>query len=123
MAPVWEELARRHVLIASADGVIPIRFEEIGSWWSGDAQIDVVGVNRSERRVLFGEAKWRREPMTEGALETLIDRGNRWLGGDTGWDVHYAFFARSFGRLKESVGQEPGFSFFTPDDLLRDHPQ
>ena len=43
-------------LVASADRVIPFHFEEIGSWWSGDAQIDVVGVNRAERRVLFGEA-------------------------------------------------------------------
>jgi len=106
------------VLVASADRVIPFHFEEIGSWWSGDAQIDVVGVNRAERRVLFGEAKWTREPMTEGVLEKLIDRGNRWLGGDTGWDVHYALFAREFGQVRESTGQEPGFYFFRPEDVL-----
>jgi AAA+ ATPase superfamily predicted ATPase len=119
VAPIWEEVARHHVLVASADRVIPFHFEEIGSWWSGDAQIDVVGVNRAERRVLFGEAKWTREPMTESVLEKLIDRGNRWLGGDTGWDVHYALFAREFGQVRESAGQEPGFYFFRPEDVLR----
>jgi AAA+ ATPase superfamily predicted ATPase len=119
VAPIWEEIARHHVLVASADRVIPFQFEEIGSWWSGDAQIDVVGVNRMERRVLFGEAKWTREPMTEGVLERLIDRGNRWLGGDSGWDVHYALFAREFGQVRESAGQEPGFYFFTPADILK----
>lgn len=118
VAPVWEEVARQHLLVASADGRIPIRFEEIGSWWSGEAQIDVVGVNRVERRVLFGEAKWTREPMAEGALDTLIDRGTSWLGGDTGWDVHYALFAREFGQVRERAGQEPGFHFFTPADIL-----
>lgn len=119
VAPVWEEVARQHLLVASADRTIPFHFEEIGSWWSGDAQIDVVGVNRAERRVLFGEAKWTREPMTEKVLETLIDRGNRWLGGDTGWDVYYAFFAREFGQVRATAGQEPGFYFFTPAEILQ----
>ena len=118
VAPVWEDVARRHLLVASAAGAIPIRFEEIGSWWSSTAQIDVVGVNRAERRVLFGEAKWTRELLTESILDTLIDRGNRWLDGDTGWDVHYALFAREFGAVREQAGQEPGLYFFTPADIL-----
>ena len=57
--------------------------------------------------------------MTERVVETLIDRGNRWLGGDTGWDVHYALFAREFGQVRESAGREPGFYFFTPADILQ----
>ena len=121
VAPIWEEGARHHALVASADGVIPFHFEEIGSWWTGDAQIDIVGVNRSEHRVLFGEAKWAREPMTEGVLEKLIDRGNRWLGGDSGRAVHYALYAREFGQVRESAGQEPGFYFFRPEDITRPH--
>lgn len=121
VAPIWEEVARRHLLIASAEAIIPFHFEQIGSWWSKQAQIDVVGVNRTERRVLFGEAKWTREPLTESVLDSLVDRGNRWLGGDTGWDVHYALFARAFGRMRERVEQEPGFYFFTPADILKDH--
>lgn len=119
VAPVWEEIARQHVLVASADGTIPIRFDEIGSWWSGDAQIDVVGINRVERRVLLAEAKWTREPATEQTLERLIDRGNRWLGGDRGWDVHYALFALEYGQFRESASQEPGFYFFKPADILQ----
>jgi hypothetical protein len=27
-------------------------------------------------QVLFGEAKWTREPLTESVLDTLIDRSN-----------------------------------------------
>lgn len=69
--------------------------------------------------MLFGEAKWTREPVTESVLDKLIDRGNRWLGGDTGWDVHYALFAREFGQARAMAGQEPGFYFFRPDDALQ----
>jgi len=118
VAPVWEEVARRHLLVASADGIIPIRFEEIGSWWSAKAQIDVVGINRAERRVCFGEAKWTRAPVTEGDLDALIDKSIHWLGGDTGWEVHYTLFARDFGRVREQAAADPGIHFFTPADIL-----
>ena len=43
--------------------------------------------------------------------------GARWPGGDTGWDVHYALFAREFSQVTETAGQEPGFYFFTPEDV------
>ncbi|MDQ1300834.1 MAG: hypothetical protein QG637_754 [Chloroflexota bacterium] len=39
VALTWEAVARHHLLVASADRVIPFHFEGIGSWWSGDAQI------------------------------------------------------------------------------------
>ncbi|TEU15977.1 MAG: hypothetical protein E3J21_11740 [Anaerolineales bacterium] len=89
--------------------------------------MDVVGLNRRERRVLFGEAKWTREPLTESVLDTLIDRSNRWLGGDTSWDVHYALFGRGFGQacgersrtVRERAGQEPGVYLFSPADILK----
>ncbi len=53
-------------------------------------------------------------------MDALIDRGTRWLAGDTGWDVHYALFAREFGQVRERVGQEPGFYLFTPVDMLKE---
>lgn len=118
VAPVWEEVARRHLLVASAEGLIPIHFEEIGSWWSTQAQIDVVGVNRTERRVCFGEVKWTRTPVTESTLDALIDKSIRWLDGDTGWDVHYALFARDFGQVRERAAGDPETHFFTPADIL-----
>lgn len=56
----------------------------------------------------------------EQLVETYaVLRGNRWLGGDTGWDVHYALFAREFGQVRESAGKEPGFYFFQPEDVLQ----
>ena len=60
VAPVWETVAaagtfwRRPV-----EGQIPFPVQEVGSWWARGAQIDVVGVNRTEHRVVFGEARWR----------------------------------------------------------------
>lgn len=118
VAPVWEELARAHLYTATAQGQIPVQIEEVGSWWSRQAQIDIVAVNRAERRVILGEAKWQRATVTQADLEKLVNRGLRWLEGDTYWDVHYVFFAREFGRVSESAAADPRVHLYTPEDVV-----
>lgn len=104
VAPVWESIARQHLLRAWGQRQLPFSVQEIGSWWARGAQIDLVAVNRTERRVVFGEARWRATPVTTADLNDLIEKGLLWLRGDTArWDVHYAFFARSLGQV-----QSPG---------------
>ncbi len=119
VAPVWEEIARTHLYVATAQGEIPVRIEESGSWWSRDAQIDLVAVNRTERRVILGEAKWQRANVTQVDLDRLVNRGLRWLSGDMYWDVHYALFAREFGRVSDSVSSDPHVHLYTPKDVMR----
>ncbi len=118
VAPVWEEIARSHLYRATAQGEIPVQIEEVGSWWSREAQIDVVAVNRAERRVIFGEAKWQRATVTEDDLARLVNRGLRWLDGDPYWDVHYAFFAREFGRVAETATADSRVHLYTPEEVV-----
>ncbi|HEX9732823.1 MAG TPA: DUF234 domain-containing protein [Thermoanaerobaculia bacterium] len=92
---VWEELARRHVLELAASRTLPFWPEEIGSWWSGDAQIDVVAVQSSRRCALVGEARWRREKMGVADLDALKANARTWLGKERGWELWYALFSRS----------------------------
>jgi hypothetical protein len=33
--------------------------------------------------------------------------------------VHYALYGREFGPVREVAGQEPGFYFFGPEELVR----
>jgi len=118
VAPVWEALARQHLLVASGRGQIPFPVQEVGSWWARGAQVDVVGVNRADHRVVFGEARWRSTPVTIADLHALMEKGLLWLKGDTArWDVHYAFFARNVGQVEEAGLGEENVHLFTPEDV------
>jgi uncharacterized protein len=115
VAPVWETLARQHLLHASGQGTIPFSVQEIGSWWSRQAQIDVVGVNRGTHQVIFGEARWRTTAVTPNDVETLMEKSLHWLHGDsTRWDVYYAFFAKA---ISDSVADDETVLVFTPADI------
>lgn len=118
VAPVWEALARQHLLAASGRGQIPFPVQEVGSWWARGAQVDVIGVNRADHRVVFGEARWRSTSVTTADLHALMEKGLLWLKGDTArWDVHYAFFARTVGQVEEGGLDEETIHLFTPDDV------
>ncbi|MBX7236417.1 MAG: ATP-binding protein [Caldilineales bacterium] len=118
VAPVWESLARQHLLTASGRGQIPFSVQEVGSWWARGAQVDLVGVNRADHRVVFGEARWRSTPVTTADLKALMEKGLLWLRGDTArWDVHYAFFARNLGQIETAGMDEENIHLFTPEDV------
>lgn len=118
VAPVWEALARQHLLTASGRGQIPFPVQEVGSWWTRGAQVDVIGVNRADHRVIFGEARWRNTPVTTADLHALMEKGLLWLKGDTArWDVQYAFFARNVGQVAGAGLGEENIHVFTPEDV------
>ncbi|MBV7332835.1 DUF234 domain-containing protein [Chloroflexi bacterium TSY] len=118
VAPIWETIARQHLLAATGSGQIPFSVQEIGSWWTRDAQIDVVGVNRQNHQVLFGEARWRSTNVTRKDLEILTEKGLLWLKGDTArWDVHHAFFAKSIGQIQIDELDQETVHLFTPEDV------
>jgi uncharacterized protein len=118
VAPVWESIARQHLLLASGQGRIPFAVQEIGSWWTRDAQIDVVGVNRQTRQVIFGEVRWRTTDVINKDIETLVEKGLLWLQGDTArWEAHYAFFAKSFGQVQVDALDPDELHLFIPDDI------
>jgi len=119
VAPVWERIARWHLLrSAGQEGLPPVA--EIGSWWSRQVQIDVVGVDRHSRSVMFGEARWRQESFTQRDLERLMERGRHWLqGSDAHWDVHYAVYARNLAPgLVALAEQERNVHLFAPADVV-----
>ncbi len=115
VAPIWETVARQHLLVASGQGQIPFSVQEVGSWWVRNAQVDVVGVNRQTRQVLFGEVRWRSTAVTQKDIDVLIEKSLLWLHGDTArWEVHYAFFAKAF--AERYAGDDPIYCFL-PEDV------
>ena len=116
VAPVWERIAREHLYLVGAQRGLPFTLDEVGSWWSQGTQIDIVGVNRAQRRVVIGEARWRREPFGESDLKALMARANRWSGGDPSWEITYAVFARNLGDgVREIAADEEEVLAFTPE--------
>jgi hypothetical protein len=89
----FEELCRDWVAVQADTGALPFLPERIGSFWSQEAQVDVVAVNWRTKDILLGECKWGTDAVGRSVIRALAAKTGKVLPGDR-WNVHYVFFAR-----------------------------
>jgi uncharacterized protein len=90
----FEELCRDWVNIAAEMGEGPFLPERTGSFWSSQAQVDVLAINWRTKEILLGECKWGQKAVDQEVIQTLVDKTGKVLPSKDVWRVHYAFFAR-----------------------------
>jgi len=91
----FEELCREWINIKVDLDEFPFLPEQVGSYWSRRAQVDVVALNWSSKDILLGECKWGRQAQGRKVVETLIDKANEVVPKEGRWRVHYATFTRN----------------------------
>ncbi len=99
----WEELCQEWLLRTSASAAdssageprLPFLPDQVGSAWTRRAQVDVVGINSSERTLYLGECKWGGQPSSRPALRDLVERTAEIVPAQGRWRVYYLGFARA----------------------------
>ncbi len=91
----FEELCREWINIKVDLDEFPFLPERTGSFWSRQAQVDVVALNWRSKDILLGECKWGQQTQGRKVVDTLIDKTNKVIpkGGD--WTVRYVYFTRN----------------------------
>ncbi len=119
-ANTFEELCREWVSVRGDAGQLPLVPERVGSYWSKEAQVDVVAVDWSEKQIMLGEVKWSRDPVARSVVGGLVAKTGRVVpAGD--WTVHYAFFARAgFTDAARAAADEVGAVLVDLELLDRD---
>lgn len=70
----------------------------IGTWWHKDAEIDIVGLDPENKKILFGECKWSDKVDAKRIYNRLKDKqiNVEWNVGDR--KEEYIIFAKSFSK-------------------------
>ncbi len=69
----------------------PFEIERVGRWWNNAEEIDIVAIG--DQDILFGECKWRNQPISPNVLHDLKRKSA--LIDPAGRRPHYALFSRS----------------------------
>ena len=96
-------------------------YADVGRWWYGEDEIDIVGLDSNDDRILLAECKWTSEPVGYGLVESLREKANRVRWGPDTRDEEFALFSkRGFvDGLDEDLGDSWSlFSLEGLDDLL-----
>jgi uncharacterized protein len=91
----WQELCREWLLRASACGNIPLSIEEVGSEWSRNYTIHVVGISDKDGHAILGDCYWQNEPVALDVVEELIKKTAYVVPRDGRWSVYYVLFSAS----------------------------
>ncbi len=104
----WEEFCREWLLRASGANRLPFLPDQVGSAWTNQAQMDVVGINLMEKTILLGECKWDRHLIGREVLEGLVGKTGEIVPKEGKWTVYYMGFAR-MGWTEEAREYAPSF--------------
>lgn len=104
----WQELCRNWVLMASAQGEVPVPVEEVGSEWAKNFVIDVVGISEAESSMVLGDCFWNGRPAGVAALEELVKKTATIVPkDDRKWSVHYVgFSAHGWSKEAEAMARQ-----------------
>jgi AAA+ ATPase superfamily predicted ATPase len=91
----WEELCREWTLRAGARGELDSMSDQVGSAWTREAQVDVVGINTMEKTIVLGECKWQTAAIGRRVLRDLVDKTEHIVPKHGQWQVSYLGFARA----------------------------
>lgn len=90
----FEELCREWIDARAEVDNFPFLPERVGSFWSKEAQVDVLAINWRTKDILLGECKWQKQTVGRQVIQTLFDKTEKVLPQNAEWSVHYAFFSR-----------------------------
>jgi len=83
-------------------------YSEVGRWWYGEDEIDIVGLAPGEDRILLGECKWTTESVGHGLASQLREKADRVRWGPDSREEEFALFSKSgfVDGLADDLGDE-----------------
>ena len=71
------------------------RYSEVGRWWYGEDEIDIVGLAPDEDRILLAECKWTTDPVGHSLASQLHNKAEHVRWGPATRDEEFALFSKS----------------------------
>lgn len=73
---VYEDVCREEMWKLNEQGKLNMTFDKLGRWWSGNQEIDIVGIDSNGNDIIFGECKFYKEGklMNEKVFYDLLEK-------------------------------------------------
>jgi AAA+ ATPase superfamily predicted ATPase len=105
VATTFEDVCQEAVWAAIRGDQLEL-YSDVGRWWYGEDEIDIVGLAPDADRILFAECKWTSEPVGPALVSQLREKAERVRWGPDTRDEEFALFSKSgfVDGLAEDVG-------------------
>ena len=108
---VYEDICRQKIWNLAADGKLEYQYNKIGRWWDNSSEIDIVGLNEEENRIIFGECKYYKDgkKMEAKVFYDLIGKSKLvdWGRGERK-EMFILFSANGYSEELKKISKESG---------------
>ncbi len=121
MGPVFEKICQQYLIRSARDNKLPFVPYKIGKWWGNNPllkaqdDIDILAYDKSGKKALFCECKFRNKPMAMDEYDDLV------IATEMFRDIkekHLMFFSKSgFTEPVKERAEKEGTTLLTIDDL------
>jgi AAA+ ATPase superfamily predicted ATPase len=94
VAATFEDVCQEAVWEAIRRGELD-PYPEVGRWWYGEDEIDIVGLAPDDDRILLAECKWTAEPVGHALAEQLQTKAENVRWGPGTREERFALFSKS----------------------------
>lgn len=80
MGSIYEEMCKQYLQRQNRQNLLPFKLQNLGRWWGNnplrrcEMEIDIIGINDDDGSSLYGECKFRNEPVEKEVLDELLER-------------------------------------------------
>ena len=121
MGPVFEKICQQYLIRSARDNKLPFVPYKIGKWWGNNPllkaqdDIDILAYDKSGKKALFCECKFRNKPMAMDEYDDLV------IATEMFRDIkekHLMFFSKSgFTEPVKERAEREGTTLLTIEDL------
>ncbi len=116
-AAVYERVSIERLIYLSPN-FFPL--EKVNRWWNREQEIDLVGINSKEKKIIFGECKWSEKQVGTNIFEDLKEKAKLvdWNLGKR--QEYYILFSKSgFTSAMKKLAKEEKIFLVEGDKLIR----
>lgn len=115
VSQTFEEVCRSYLKKGLLDG---LKFNQVGRWWTKDAEVDVVGMNEEANAILLGEVKWSINQVGLDILADLKKKAAMIEWGKVNRKEYFALFSRTgFTEELIKIAAKEGIYLCSLEDL------
>ncbi|WP_348611698.1 ATP-binding protein [Halobaculum rarum] len=94
VAPTFEDVCEEVVWEKIRRGELA-PYSEVGRWWYGEHEIDIVGLAPDDDRILLAECKWTSDPVGHSVASQLREKAPHVRWGPETREEEFALFSKS----------------------------
>ena len=116
VATTFEDIVQEAIWAAVRRGELD-PYAELGRWWYGEHEIDLVGLAPDDDRILLAECKWTAEPVGDALMDALRDDAEHVRWGSSTRDERFGLVSKSGFVDGLADDLDENWSLFSMSDL------